>query len=253
MAMARNRGKKALYEVMSKARTKPVSGRKLEQLHSKKTDGNKPAADRESVINSARSVAGLWKKPKIIQINSGRVEFSIPYQIMIALLLVFILMVISVYRFGQFSGSPDTQSAALSLEPEPQNRQPETTQQPMRQMPPPAEAVKDTTSENIVTEPVGTGDNVIIIARCDRHADLVPVKEHFKEYGIETEIVMNNGVYFLQTKNRYENPGRPGTDGYKALQRIIQVGAEYKGKAPKGYGTFAPHYFSDAYGKKVEE
>ena len=64
---------------------------------------------------------------------------------------------------------------------------------------------------------------------------------------------MENGIYFLQTKNRYENFGRPGTDGFNAIQRIAQVGAEYIGQAPEGFETFAPHYFSDAYGKKVED
>jgi hypothetical protein len=63
---------------------------------------------------------------------------------------------------------------------------------------------------------------------------------------------MEKGRYFLQTKNRYDNPGTPGTNGHKALQEIISVGAKYKGKAPPSYETFAPHFFSDAYGKKVK-
>ena len=79
-----------------------------------------------------------------------------------------------------------------------------------------------------------------------------PVQAHFAEYGIETEIVMENGSYFLRTKNRYDNPRTPGTDGYEALQEIIKVGAKYKGKAPPNYETFSPRFFSDAYGKKVK-
>ena len=43
--MARNRGKKALYEVMSKARVKPGSGRAVEPLHSKKTQDDDPVDD----------------------------------------------------------------------------------------------------------------------------------------------------------------------------------------------------------------
>ena len=78
------------------------------------------------------------------------------------------------------------------------------------------------------------------------------MQAHFSEYGIETEIVAERGHYFLQTKERYDNPDKPGTDGYKALQRIKEIGAKYKGKAPPGYETFAPNYFSDAYGKKVK-
>jgi len=77
------------------------------------------------------------------------------------------------------------------------------------------------------------------------------VQAHFSEYGIETEVELESGRYFLQTKQRYDNPATVGTDGYKAKQKIIEVGAKYKGKAPAGYETFAPKYFSDAYGKKA--
>jgi hypothetical protein len=47
----------------------------------------------------------------------------------------------------------------------------------------------------------------------------------------------------------YENPEMSGTDGFKMKQRIINIGAKYK--ASKGYETFAPYFFKDAYGKKV--
>jgi hypothetical protein len=83
-------------------------------------------------------------------------------------------------------------------------------------------------------------------------ADLKAVEAHFLENGIELEIVQQGGLYFLQTKQRYDNPNTPGTDGFKAKQKIAEVGAKYKGKAPPGYETFAPRYFSDAYGRKVE-
>ena len=78
------------------------------------------------------------------------------------------------------------------------------------------------------------------------------MQKHFAEYGIETEIFRQNNSYFLVTRNRYDNPSKAGTDGYKARQQIIKVGAEYKGKAPQGYETFAPHFFKDAYGKKIK-
>jgi hypothetical protein len=94
---------------------------------------------------------------------------------------------------------------------------------------------------------------VIVLVQHDAMADLLPVQAHFAEAGIELEIVQQGGLYFLQTKQRYDNPATPGTDGYKAKQKIAEVGAKYKGKAPPGYATFAPHYFSDAYGKKVEK
>jgi hypothetical protein len=63
--------------------------------------------------------------------------------------------------------------------------------------------------------------------------------------------VPESGRYVLQTKQRYQNT-TVGSDGYKAIQKIREVGVLYKGKAPPGYETFAPNYFSDAYGKKVK-
>ena len=99
--------------------------------------------------------------------------------------------------------------------------------------------------------PKSTGSNVIVLVQFGSREDLRPVQAHFEEHNIVTEIVMEKGRYYLQTKNRYNNPGKPGTDGQKALQDIIRVGAKYKGKAPPSYETFAPHFFSDAYGKKV--
>ena len=78
----------------------------------------------------------------------------------------------------------------------------------------------------------------------------MPVQKFFEENGILTEIVLENGRYFLQTKNRYKSTKTPGEAGYEMKLRIAEIGANYK--APPGYETFAPHYFSDAYGKLVE-
>jgi hypothetical protein len=78
------------------------------------------------------------------------------------------------------------------------------------------------------------------------------VQEYFAKNGIELDIVLENGRYFLQTKDTFDNPNNPGTDGYKMKQIITKIGAAYKNEAPEGYEKFAPHYFSDAYGKKVK-
>jgi len=95
-------------------------------------------------------------------------------------------------------------------------------------------------------------DNVIVLVEYPIQTHLVPVQEHFAEYSIETEIIREKESYFLVTKDRYESTKRPGSDGYRAKQRIIEVGAKYKGKAPEGYETFAPNFFRDAYGKKIK-
>jgi len=117
----------------------------------------------------------------------------------------------------------------------------------------PAESVPVRQQESSPVAPAkSTGNNVIVLAEYGARAALEPVQKHFAEYGIETEIVIENGRYYLQTIETYDNPATAGTNGYEARQNIIQIGAAYKGKAPEGYETFAPHYFKDAYGKKVK-
>lgn len=93
------------------------------------------------------------------------------------------------------------------------------------------------------------GDHVIVIATYKQSEDLIPVKEYFNRNGIETDIQERGDYYFLVTKDKFQSPRRSGTDGYTALQRIRQVGADYK--APQGYESFAPNLFQDAYGMKI--
>ena len=115
-----------------------------------------------------------------------------------------------------------------------------------------SETTKQVLPDTKKVEPtMTTGSNVIVLVEYSRRADLVPVQKHFAQFGIDTEIVNWSGKYFLITKDRFESFG-PGSEGYKAKQKIIAAGALYKGQAPEGYETFSPHFFKDAYGKKVD-
>ena len=178
-----------------------------------------------------------------------------PYQVAIALALALIFVILASYRLGQFSYRPE----------EPQPAQPSGLMRQVEQRDATVRAAIDVTpspamdentpsqGERIETnvEPTkSTGTNVIVLVQYHTPADLGPVQAHFEEHGIATEIRMRNGRYFLQTVDRYDNPDNEGTDGYKAKQKIIEVGSKYE--APKGYETFAKHKFSDAYGMKVE-
>lgn len=257
--MARNRRKKALYEVIGKTQLKSSYDRTLEQLHPAEP-GKEPTAE-DSTTQVPETITRWPRRPKIVQFNAGRIELSMPYQLAIALLLGVVLSVLVVFRLGQ---NLSAQKAADSAAEIPKSAQKVTEQ-----------AVAGITQTVDTTQTAGTtqtprvirevprsvkkiepakskSNNVIVLVEYKARADLVPVQKHFAQYGIETEIVMENGRYFLITKDRYENPAKPGTDGYNAKQRIIEVGAKYKGKAPKGYETFAPHFFKDAYGKKVK-
>ena len=253
--MARYRGKKALYEVMSKNRSKSGYRQTVEQIHPKKSEESKAAGDAEfkSVAEKPKSATLLWKKPRIIQVNAGRIEFSVPYQIAIALLLGLLLLILAAFRVGQFFQPTELQvtqqlNRGMQTDPAGSDEQGQVSNVKLSTI------EKGSPAESRPTKPAkSTGNNVIVLTQYNRHIDLLPVQEHFRKYGIETEVEMEDGIYFLQTVNRYDNPGRPGTDGYAALQKIIQVGAKYKGKAPEGRETFAPNYFKDAYGRKVEE
>jgi len=253
--MARNRRKKALYEVMSKAQTKPSYGRTLEQMRQKKLEEKKAelATNKNAAagVETSKAAAKWWRKPRIVQFNVGRIEFSMPYQLAIALILVFVLLILAAFRLGQYLTE---HRAIVPAENMTQINRKTPVEREVADIREPPAPVEDSTLLDIKelepVKPKATGNNVIVLVEYATHADLVPVRDHFARHNIETEIVMENGRWFLQTKNRYDNPGTSGTDGYKALQEIIKAGAEYK--APPNYEPFTQHLFSDAYGKKVK-
>lgn len=250
--MARNRRKKALYEVMSKAKLKPGYGRPLEQMQPKESAEAEPAAkQKKGTLETPKAAARWWRKPRIAQFNAGRFEFSIPYQLAIVAVLVLILLIIAAYRVGQSSYSTGQQVAGEPGKGMQETGKENPTGQATSDMSRSSAQARDM-SQNAkeVGRPQSTGDNVIVLAQFSKPADLAPVKAHFARYNIETELVNEDGRWFLQTTNTYNNPNRPGTDGYKARQKIIEVGAKYK--APPGFDTFATHLFSDAYGKNVK-
>lgn len=209
-----------------------------------------------------------WLKPKAVQFNAGRIEVSLPYQIGIAAGLFVVLLLLAVFRLGQidqkarYNDVGRTSRAGLESPAVAATGADATTSEG-------STGAENSGSENTAA-PAATGDNWIVIARSELRNDLVPVVNHFKEHGIETGIVsferlrghfeeygLNPSVvpqgdgFLLVAPQMYDNPDRVGTDGYEAKQKIIEVGALYKGKAPQGYETFAPRYFSDAYGMKI--
>ncbi|MHC4324934.1 MAG: hypothetical protein ACYSUX_11755, partial [Planctomycetota bacterium] len=96
--MTRNRSKKALYEVMSTARVKPEHGKAVEPARPTKPDESALAITQKNAAGVPKSAAKWWRKPRIVQINVGRIEFSMPYQIAVVLLLVFVFVILAAYR-----------------------------------------------------------------------------------------------------------------------------------------------------------
>ena len=113
--MARKRGKKALYEVMSKARKKPGFGRTLEKMLpekpvSKKEEIVEVAVKKRSAtdVETSKTAAKWWRKPRVVQFNVGRIEFSMPYQLGVALVLGSVLLIVAAFRLGQIYYSTDS-------------------------------------------------------------------------------------------------------------------------------------------------
>ncbi|RKY08388.1 MAG: hypothetical protein DRP66_04645 [Planctomycetota bacterium] len=115
-------------------------------------------------------------------------------------------------------------------------------------------AGKDKIEDNRVIAPQGT--NVIVIQAYKQRRDLEPVKQHFEKNGIETRIVEKGSFFFLKTTRLYHRCSvsrdsfNPDYDGDVAMKEIRRVGLTYK--APKGYESFRPNLFQDAYGEKVK-
>ena len=97
--MVHNTKKKALYEVMGRAGSKPG----YEQLHPNGSAGEDPSTD----VGTSPNVVRWVRKPSFAQFNAGRIEFSIPYQVGIAIALGILLAAVVLFRVGQRLGNRD--------------------------------------------------------------------------------------------------------------------------------------------------
>ncbi len=213
-----------------------------------------------------------WLRPKRVQLNDGRIEISIPWQLGVAIGLGLILVVLIAFRLGQID-----QKARFA-----------GTQQPVRTSAPSTAPDGNTTAAGAgeaeasaagsgtgggpgtATPAASTGDHVIVLAQYPVRTHLEPVRSYFASKGVQTEILAvsvlrqyfserglntavlpgEDGFMLVTSGTLYENPNNPDSDGYAMKQKIVRLGAQYK--APTGYETFAPNYFSDAYGMKIK-
>jgi len=213
-----------------------------------------------------------WLRPRPVQFNEGRIEVSVPYYVGLIAALVLCMVVLIAFRLGQARAggqapaavNPGGVSAERPARPAAGN--PATTDA-SRTLP---NAPAVTADQKNVVPAVSGGDHLIVLTTYGTDRDLEPVRQHFARYGISLEILpldraaevwvqcgfdpatAPRGSGFWLVTRLCSNPKIPGSDGEKLKQRITEVGALYKGKAPQGYESFAPHYFSDAYGKKVK-
>jgi len=241
--MARNREKKALYEVIGQTLKSQSDGAPEDKLH---PDYMEDEQIEHGAAKLQPQKLGRWvNKPKIAQFNFGRIEMSISYPLAIALLLGLILLLLVAFRLGQMSASGKADSTAMLKNTQRAKFEPVVSSSQSKEK-------EQTSSFPPKFESVTTGgDNRIVIQTYQVRTDLHPVRQYFAKFGIETEIIKLGDWYYLVTVNKYDNPEKPGTDGYAAKQKIIELGADYK--APAGYETFGSKPFRDAYGKKFDE
>jgi len=247
--MARfRRGKKSLYEVMSKARLKPSYRKTLEPLRPAEPDRDEPTLEKPGPALPT-GAAKWWTRSKHVQINAGRIEISVPYQLAIAILLGLIVLILLAFRFGQFSQKAANSSARIrpAQQSNPIGANPDPSTGPEKPAPSKETFVPD--KSDLLTD--SDANNRIVIQTFQVRSHLEPVREYFAQFGIETEIRKIGDWYYLITKNKYQNPQKQGTDGYLMKQKIMQLGANYK--APPGRETFAPNLFKDAYGIKLDD
>jgi len=232
----------------------------------------KPPRPVELTATEPQRPARTWLRPKAVQYNDGRIEVSLPYQIGIIIGMGLILVLLMFFWFGRRVGRIDERSR---YDKQPVASQADVGGAPARSVTsesetsvPAAPVETSPTPPATAGAPVRTGDNVIVLARHGDRLQLVPVQAYFREHGIETRTLAyarlravfeqygldvsrlpQGDGYMLVTNGLYENPGREGTNGYAVIQRIKELGRSYK--APQGKESFAPNYFSDAYGMKI--
>jgi hypothetical protein len=220
-----------------------------------------------------------WLKPRPVQFNEGRIEISVPYYIGVIAGLVLLVVVLGAFRLGQARSGSGASEAAAGVQPM-VDRAGAATNPPAESTPrtgitadtgrPLSGPVVSGTARQDVAAAAVQGDHWIVLAQYRRQEDFVPVVRHFAENGIRLGVAsladlrqyfaangLNAGVlpsgdgFLLVTADAFGNPKIAGTDGHKMKQKIAEVGAKYKGKAPAGLERFAPNYFSDAYGMKI--
>jgi hypothetical protein len=210
--------------------------------------------------------APIGWRPRPVQLNAGRLEVSVPYHVGVVAALTVTLVVLAAFRIGQkFPGararaSVSATTATRIAPPNAVKTSPEAGTAPVE-----ASAAPSGAGEPVQKE----GDHwIVLLTQHKNEDDLTPVVEHYRTYGIELSIYeigptrqwfKDNGLnvamlpsgdgYMLTTRQLYNTPDRPGTEGYDMKQKIRAVGATYK--APAGRETFAAKRFSDAYGMKI--
>jgi len=223
----------------------------VEPLHAPSETKEQKIESRETGPNVAHNAQIRWE-PRAIQFNSGRVELVLPYPVVFILVLGVLIVIMAVFKLGQYSssGAADSQPSP-DLSPQNNNKMSgESGKNGAVKNSASTQAGKNENSGQKGFDGTVRPDNAIVIQEHHTLADLVPVKRFFDENGIATEIIGTANTFFLVTKARFTgDPDREGSPGYLLEQQIAELGTKYQ--APPDRARFAD--FRDAYGKYFDE
>ena len=249
--MSRQPKNLAMYEAIRKSQGKHSITRTLEKIQEIETE--KSMATVETSERAPDPKVKWSAKPKMASFYKERLEFSLPYPLVIVIVLGLIFAVLMAFRFGQMRVTETASATKIENRIATIEKQPAKTTNLVEAEKKVAVVVKEPVAlatplaTEAVSGIVGQGVNSIVIVEYRQRTDLEPVRKYFSENGINTEIVRLGNSYFLISAEKYENFS-PNTDGYEILQKIKEIGGNYK--APGGYETFGKKPFQDAYGRK---
>jgi hypothetical protein len=261
--MAKNHpGQMALYEVVNRERFKAAQKKELSRVVVQdKPEKVQPVVPAQPVTippqqpKNADVKQTVWtKKPRILCFNNGRVEIVLPYLHAVTVIMALSLLLIGSWRLGRWAGKSNTeQFSAKNTDTAVETTVTLDAAKVAKEMARSAVAKRATPAQAATAESAssGEGEYAIVLAELKNTSnakDLEPAKQYFDEHGIATEIKNVRGSYFLVTTERYDSVRR-GTPGAAVIEKIGQIGANYK--APSGYGGFGSKPFSDAYGRKM--
>lgn len=101
-------GKKPLYEAIRDSKAKAAAGKGLQPLQPQGQADSRPV--QQETKEPLQTLTHWLIKPRFVQFNAGRIELSLPYQLVIAILLAGIVLLLVVFRLGQYV--PAKKSAA---------------------------------------------------------------------------------------------------------------------------------------------
>ncbi|MBC8378463.1 MAG: hypothetical protein H8E62_04740 [Planctomycetes bacterium] len=234
----------ALYEAIRQGQAKIAEGLETGQMRSDGLTGDdeKPLVpDNSALFRSKEKSRGISSQ------NKARIGLSAAAIVIILLFGVWISRI--------FKGSDEVQPVEPSVSQQTsaviQSQPPEKTVPEKQQDDSGFFSLRQKKGETPVQPPkpvVSTGANVIVIQQIlsSQKDKLSPVKAFFAGKGIETAIIERSEYSLLVTRAGFDyNPSREGTQGYRLLLRVRQLGATYPDET--GDTKFGIKPFQDAY------